>query len=180
AGVRGLSGELGASAASQFLLVGPSRVGDTVMAHSLYRLLAERRPGARIHVVGPRWSLPVLERMPEVERSIELDVPHGELGLGKRRTLARSLRGERYEQAIVLPRSAKAALVPWLARVPRRTGFRGEWRYGLLNDVRAFDPAVLDQTVKRFVALGLEPGEPLPSELPRPRLVADAANGAAL
>jgi heptosyltransferase-2 len=78
----------------------------------------------------------------------------------------------------VLPRSAKAALVPWIARVPRRTGFRGEWRYGLLNDVRRLD-ARLDQTVKRFVALGQEPDEEpaqsLPPEL-RPRLVADARN----
>lgn len=163
------------------LVVGPSWVGDMVMAQALYRLLRERGAG-EIDVVAPPWSLPVLARMPEVRRGIELDVGHGELGLGKRRSLGKRLRAERYARAIVLPRSAKAALVPWWARVPRRTGFRGEWRYGLLNDMRALGPR-LDQTVKRFVALGQEPGEPplesLPPEL-RPRLTHDRNNGARL
>ena len=72
----------------------------------------------------------------------------------------------------------KAALVPWFARVPRRTGFRGEWRYGLLNDVRSLDPR-LDQTVKRFVALGQPRGAEPPGALPpalRPRLASDPHN----
>jgi heptosyltransferase-2 len=160
------------------LVVGPSWVGDMVMAQALYRLL-HGRGIEEIHVVAPPWSLPVLARMPEVTRVIELDVAHGELGLGKRRALGKRLRAEEYGRAIVLPRSAKAALVPWWARVPRRTGFRGEWRYGLLNDVRRLD-AELDQTVKRFVALGQEPDEPrfesLPPEL-RPRLMPERDNG---
>jgi heptosyltransferase-2 len=165
-------------APDKVLVVGPSWVGDMVMAQALYKLLRQRRPSVELHVVAPGWSLPVLERMPEVARGIELPVGHGELALGRRLHLARAVRVERHAQAIVLPRSAKAALVPWLARIPRRTGFRGEWRYGLLNDIRRLD-AKLDQTVKRFVALGLEPGEPLPESVPpelRPRLVADGAN----
>lgn len=166
------------TAADKVLVVGPSWVGDMVMAQALYKLIRQRSPGAEIHVVAPPWSLPVLERMPEVARGIELAVGHGELGLGRRLALGRRLRRERYGRAVVLPRSAKAALVPWLARVPRRTGFRGEWRYGLLNDVRRLD-ARLDQTVKRFVTLGQSPGEPpfdaLPPEL-RPRLRSDTQN----
>jgi hypothetical protein len=136
------------------LVVGPSWVGDMVMAQTLYKLLRRQDPQVEIHVVAPPWSLPVLERMPEVARGIELAVGHGEVGLGRRWSLARQLRAERYARAIVLPRSAKAALVPWLAHVPLRTGFRGEWRYGLLNDVQL--DARLDGTVKRFVALGHE------------------------
>jgi heptosyltransferase-2 len=159
------------------LVVGPSWVGDMVMAQALYKLLRER--GAEeIHVVAPPWSLPVLERMPEVTRGIELAVAHGELGFGKRRALGHALRDARYAHAIVLPRSAKAALVPWFARVPHRTGFRGEWRYGLLNDRRTLGPE-LDQTVKRFLALGMAAGEAPFAELPaalRPRLASDARN----
>ncbi|HET7607577.1 MAG TPA: lipopolysaccharide heptosyltransferase II, partial [Gammaproteobacteria bacterium] len=165
-------------ATDKVLVVGPSWVGDMVMAQALYRALHAANPHVEIHVVAPPWSLPVLERMPEVARGIELAVGHGELGLGKRLSLARRLRAERYTRAIVLPRSAKAALVPWLARVPLRTGFRGEWRYGLLNDVRVLE-ARLDQTVKRFVALGLPREAPLPDRLPstlQPRLRSDARN----
>ena len=100
--------------------------------------------------------MPVLELMPEVSRAIEQPVGHGRLELRARRELGHRLRAEQYAQAIVLPRSFKSAFVPYFASIPVRTGFRGEWRYGVLNDHRPFDPDVLDQTVKRFVALGLE------------------------
>ncbi|HUQ53375.1 MAG TPA: lipopolysaccharide heptosyltransferase II [Gammaproteobacteria bacterium] len=170
------------TAPDKVLVVGPSWVGDMVMAQALYKLLKRESPTAEIHVVAPPWSLPVLERMPEVARGVELGVGHGELAFGRRRSLGRRLRAERYTRAIVLPRSAKAALVPWFAKVPLRTGFRGEWRYGLLNDVRGLD-ARLDQTVKRFVALGQPRGAPPPQALPpelRPQLRSDAANLARL
>ncbi len=171
------------SARAKVLVVGPSWVGDMVMAQALYRVLAARTPTPELHVLAPPWSLPLLARMPEVARSIELAVGHGELKLRLRRSLGLSLRAERYTQAIVLPRSLKAALVPWFARIPKRTGFRGEWRYGLLNDVRELDRVRLDQTVKRFVALGLDGNAELPIELPaewRPRLRLDDANLARL
>ena len=143
-----------------------------VMAQSLAMLLARRRPGLAIDMLAPAWSLPVIARMPEIRKGIVLATAHGELGYSKRRHLAAWLRPSGYEQAIVLPRSWKAALVPWLAGIPRRTGYRGELRYLLINDRRPFDPAVLDQTFKRFVALGLEPGEPV-GDVPQPRLRVD-------
>jgi heptosyltransferase-2 len=155
------------------LVVGPSWVGDMVMAQSLFKVLRERQPSREIDVIAPGWSLPVLARMPEVRRGIEMPLGHGEIGFGTRRDIGRALRGEGYGQAIVLPRSAKSALVPWHARIPVRTGFRGEFRFGLVNDRRPFDRAVLDQTVKRFVALGLERGESLP-DIPVPALRIDA------
>jgi len=167
------------SARAKVLVVGPSWVGDMVMAQALYRVLGARTPPPEVHVLAPPWSQPLLARMPEVAKSIELAAGHGELKLQLRRSLGLGLRAQGYGEAIVLPRSLKAALVPWFARIPKRTGFRGEWRYGLLNDVRDLDPARLDQTVKRFVALGLDADAKLPSELPaewRPRLRVDDAN----
>jgi len=154
------------------LIVGPSWVGDMVMAQALFILLKKRKPRNAIDVLAPAWSLPIVARMPEIRRGIAADTGHGELGLGKRRRIGYTLRDKGYEQAIVLPRSLKSALIPWFARIPSRTGFRGESRYGLINDMRPFDRSVLDQTVKRYVALGLEPGEPLP-EAPYPALTVD-------
>lgn len=161
------------------LVVGPSWVGDMVMAQSLFRLLTERSPAKALDVLAPGWSLPILGRMPEVREALEMPLGHGELGLAERFRLGRRLRRREYSHAIVLPRSLKAALVPWFAGIPRRTGFRGEYRYGLINDMRPFDAARLDQTVKRFVALGLAPGERLPRSLPRPRLRVDEVKQAA-
>lgn len=165
------------------LVVGPSWVGDMVMASVLFQLLRVRQPQARIDVLAPGWSLPLLARMPEVNQGIEMPVGHGRLGLRKRWRLARSLRG-RYDQAIVLPGSLKSALVPWLAGISRRTGYRGEQRYGLLNDMRQLRPAELPLMVQRYAALALDVRAPaptdLPADLPRPRLRVDRARQAAL
>lgn len=168
------------TSATKLLVVGPSWVGDMVMAQSLYRLLKSRNQATEIHVLAPPWSLPVLERMPQVARSMELPVGHGELAWRTRRSIGRTLRAEAYAQAIVLPRSLKAALVPFFARVPQRTGFLGEWRYGLINDVRRFDRARLNQTVLRFIALGLSLDEDSLPEWSPPSLAVDRNGFAAL
>ena len=149
----------------KLLIVGPAWIGDMVMAQSLYKLLSSRNPGIRIDVIAPPWSKPILDRMPEVNRAIELDVGHGKAAVGTRWMLGRRLQGKGYPQAIVLPRSLKASLVPFFAAVPVRTGYRGEWRFAFINDMRPFDPVRLDQTIKRFIALGLPPDA---HELPRP------------
>jgi len=161
----------------KILVVGPSWVGDMVMAQSLFKLLRQRHPGCTIDVLAPAWSLPILERMPEVRQGIVLSLGHGVFGIKERYRLGVSLRGEGYTRAIVLPRSWKSALVPFFANIPLRTGFLGEQRYGLLNDRRKLDKKRLNQTVKRFVALGLEPQEAIEAvTLENPGLQADAAN----
>jgi heptosyltransferase-2 len=151
------------------LVVGPSWVGDMVMAQSLFRLLKQRQPEQAIDVLAPKWSLPLISRMPEIRRGIPLPFAHGELAFSRRWQLGQWLRASAYRQAIILPRSMKAALVPWFAGIRRRTGYRGEMRFRVINDMRRLDKSVLDQTVKRFVALGLGRNEPLPA-IPQPQL----------
>jgi heptosyltransferase-2 len=160
------------------MIIGPSWVGDMVMAQSLFITLKDRYPDCAIDVVAPEWSLPILQRMPEVREGIALSVAHGEFSLKTRAGLGRSLRSRQYTHAIVLPRSWKSALVPYVARVPVRTGYKGEMRYGLLNDIRRLDTTVLKQTVQRYVALGCAEDEyavvaPL---TPYPELRADKQN----
>ncbi len=160
----------------RYLIAGPAWVGDMVMAQSLFITLRRQYPDAVIDVLAPEWSLPLLERMPEVNEGIPLPVAHGELALRKRWRLGRALRRKGYTHAIVIPRSAKAVLVPFFAGVPVRTGYRGELRYGLLNDIRPLDKSVLTRTVQRQVALGLPKEAPLPPEAPFPRLTVDTDN----
>lgn len=164
---------------SATLVVGPAWVGDMVMAQSLFRLLRAQEPDAAIDVVGPPWSVPLVGRMPEVRRGIPLGVAHGKFGLGARRVLGNSLRTAGYTRAIVLPRSFKSALVPWFARIPVRTGLAAELRGLLLNDARKLDRLVLDQTVKRLLALGVPAGAPVPAPI-MPALRVDVANRDAL
>lgn len=165
----------------KILIVGPSWVGDMVMAQSLFKVLRQRNPEAILDVLAPAWSLPLLERMPEVRQGIVMPLGHGKLGLGERYQLGKQLRVEQYDQAILLPNSLKSAIVPWSAKISKRTGFRGEMRYGLLNDMRILDKQQLTMTVQRFVALAADPQQPLPEPIPEPKLeVAPASIAQAL
>ena len=137
----------------KLLIIGPSWVGDMVMAQSLFKTILNQSPNTLIDVIAPEWSLAVTKRMPEVNKGIVSPIKHGELGIMKRFHLSEWIRPNKYDRAIVMTRSWKAALIPWFAGIPVRTGYRGEMRYFLINDMRTMDTKVLNQTVKRFVAL---------------------------
>lgn len=162
----------------QILVAGPAWVGDMVMAQSLFITLKQRSHPVEIDVLAPAWSNPILARMPEVRDIINLPISHGELGLLNRYKLGKSLRSKKYDQAIVTPRSFKAALVPFFAKAIKRTGYRGEMRYGVINEIRTLDKNILQQTVQRYVALGLPQDLTLtqPPETPFPKLTVDKSN----
>lgn len=151
------------------LIIGPSWVGDMVMAQTLFICLKHQHPSCNIDVMAPEWSRPILERMPEVRQALSFPVGHGVLDLATRRRVAQGLRGQ-YQQAILLPNSLKSALVPFLAGIPKRTGWKGEMRYGLLNDLRKLDKARYPLMIERFMALAFEPDAALPQPYPHPQL----------
>lgn len=159
-----------AAHAEHFLIIGPSWVGDMVMAQSLFMSLKLQHPDCRITVMAPGWTRPLLSRMPQVDHSISSPIEHGELRLRERHALGKVLRMNGYTSAIVLPNSFKSALIPFFARIPRRTGWRGEWRNPLLTDCRVLEEAQLPLMVQRFAALAYPHTEDLPQRLPRPRL----------
>lgn len=164
----------------KILVIAPAWVGDMVMSQSLYQDLSDRWPKLQLQVAAPPSTLPLLQFMPQVERAIEMPLAHGELGLGKRRAQGRQLRGEGFDQSIVLPNSWKSALLPFFADIPRRTGFKGEFRYGLLNDVRTLDARRLPLMVQRFVVLGRTTGDENPEQFTAPKLVIKAEQSAAV
>ena len=153
------------------LIVGPSWAGDMVMAQVLFKALKRRHADTRIDVLAPSWSRPLLQHMPEVSGIIDLPLGHGELGLGKRWRLGRMLRANGYDQAILLPNSLKSALIPFFAGIPQRTGWVGESRYGLLNDIRRLDKTRLPMMVQRFAALAQPAGTGELPEIEPPSLV---------
>jgi len=161
------------------LVVGPSWVGDMVMAQSLFKTLKAQRPDEPVDVVAPAWSVPMVARMPEVRTAHALSAGHGQVKLAARRTLGQSLRRYHYDRAIVLPRSFKAALVPFHASVPTRIGYFGEWRFGVLTERRKLDKTRLATTVARYVALAHDDGVDDPP-IPPPALQADPASTDAL
>ncbi len=157
-------------AAKKILVIGPAWVGDMVMAQTLFKILKQEQPEARIDVLAPSWSRALLERMPEVNSALTLPFAHGELNLKKRWQIGVELRQENYQQAIILPNSWKSALIPWVARIPIRTGWMRELRYGLLNDARYLNKEKLPLMIQRFIALAFPKNAVLPTQLPKPSL----------
>ncbi|HET9642395.1 MAG TPA: lipopolysaccharide heptosyltransferase II [Burkholderiaceae bacterium] len=158
------------------LVVSPNWIGDAVMAQPLLQLLRQREPQARICVLAPPWVAPVWRAVAEVDEVIEARLAHGKLQLRERHVLARQLRDRRFDTAYVLPNSLKSALVPWMAGIPRRIGYRGEMRYGLINVVHHDDKHARRPMLPFYAALAHPPAREVPAvPLPRPRLHVDTA-----
>ena len=139
----------------KILVVGPSWVGDSVMAQTLYKRIKKELPSSQIDVISPHWSLALLERMPEVCKKIVSPFSHGETKLLERYRLGQGLKKENYDRAIVLTNSLKSSLIPYFARIGVRTGWLGEFRYGLINDIRSSKELKKSLMVEKFAALSL-------------------------
>lgn len=150
----------------KILVIGPAWVGDMVMAQTLFKCLA--KDDVIIDVLAPNWSRPLLERMPEVRQAIAMPLGHGEFNLKKRYQIGKSLRSEKYDQAIILPNSFKSALIPWFAKIPNRIGWLRELRGMLLTDGRKLDKKQYPLMIERFIALAFPKNTKLPQPYPRP------------
>ena len=158
------------------LIVAPSWIGDTIMAQPLFARLHAKSPGLQLDALAPRWVAPVLQRMPEIAAVVESPFGHGQLSLKARWRLARQLAARGYDAVYVLPNSLKSALVPFLAGIPRRIGFTGESRYGLINVRHDLDKSALPLMVERFAQLAEAPGTPVPKPILHPKIRSTATD----
>ena len=142
-----------------------------VMAQCLLQTLKSREDNPAITLAAPAVTARLAHRMPEVGKIIETPFQHGRLQLADRWRIGRSLRGHRFDQAIILPGSLKAALLPFFAKAAVRTGYRGEPRWGLINDPRTRPSTKDDPMAARFVQLAFAADAATVSTYPYPRLV---------
>jgi heptosyltransferase-2 len=171
-------GPAGAASDSPILLVPYMWIGDFVRCHTVVKLLKQRFPSRPIDVLTTAMVSPLIDYMPGVRKGIVVDLPRRRLALGQHLALARRLRREGYGQALVMPRTWKSALALYLAGIPQRTGFVGEGRIGLINDLR-WGERHLPRMVERCAVLALPKGESLPVDWPLPELVASGSEVAA-
>jgi heptosyltransferase II len=154
---------------SPILIVPYMWIGDFVRCHTVVRLLRERFPERPIDMLTTRMVSPLVDYMPGVRKGIVFDLPRKRLALPQHRAVADLLRQERYGDALIMPRTWKSALAPFLAGIPRRTGFVGEMRFGVVNDLRGGEKK-LPRMVDRCAALALAKGAALPKDFPLPQL----------
>jgi len=158
------------SAAQRTLVISPNWIGDAVMAQPLLQFLRAQQPDRPIDVLAPTWVAPVWRAMAEVDTVIETPFRHGALQLRERWRFARDLRRRGYADAYVLPNTLKFALIPWLAGIPRRVGYLGEMRYGLLNVLHHDDKNAPRPMVAFYAALAQPPAFAVITPLPKPAL----------
>ena len=166
--------DAGQTAETPILLIPYMWIGDFIRCHSVVRVLRERFPQRPVDMLTTELCAPLIDYMPGVRKGIVFDLPRGRLPLGRYRELARRMRAEHYGTALVMLRTWKSALAPFLAGIPERTGFFGEGRLGLINDIR-WGERRLERMIDRCGALALPRGAPLPDDWPVPQLVVPAA-----
>ncbi|MES2298090.1 MAG: lipopolysaccharide heptosyltransferase II [Pseudomonadota bacterium] len=156
------------------LVISPNWIGDAVMAQPLLQLLRARDPQRPIDVLAPPSVAPVWRAMAEVDSVLETPFRHGALQLRERWRYARELRRRGYAQAYVLPNTLKYALIPWLAGIDERVGYKGEMRHGLINRMH-HDEVPPRPMVPFYAALAQAPAATLTMTPPRPRMQVAAA-----
>ncbi len=118
----------------KILIISPNWIGDLIVANSLFKLIKQKN--YHLSVAAPNYCRPLLERMHEVDEIFESPVTHNKLNLKKIYQFSQQLKQHKFDQAVVLPNSLKSSLVPFLANIPKRTGYLGEFRYLLLNNIK--------------------------------------------
>jgi heptosyltransferase-2 len=164
----------GATDLRPILIVPYMWIGDFVRCHSVVKLLKAQSPDRPVDFLTTTNNAPLLDYMPGARKGVVWDLPRRRLALTQHHALAARLRQEGYGQALIMPRTWKATLAPFLAGIPVRTGFFGEARIGVLNDLR-FGECALPRMIDQCAALALPKGAELPSQWPLPELVIPAA-----
>jgi heptosyltransferase II len=163
---------------SPILIVPYMWIGDFVRCHSVIQLLRAQFPARPVDMLASTLCAPLTDYMPGLRRAVITDLPRKSLALGQQIALANRLKPERYGTALVMPRTWKSALAPYFADIPERTGFVGEARFFLLNDLR-WGERGLPRMVDRCATLALPAGAALPPSWPAPELKVPAAEAAA-
>lgn len=104
---------------ARILVRAPSWVGDVVMATPALRALRSAHPRAEITLEGRPFLAGLVRGLP----SVDVFLPDAGRGTLAR---ARELRQRRFDWAVLLPDSTRAALGPCLARIPLRAGYARE------------------------------------------------------
>ena len=162
------------AADSPILIVPYMWIGDFVRVHSVVRLLKARWPDRPIDLITSSLCAPILDYLPGVRKGIVADLPRRRLPLGHYLELAQRLKAERYGTVLVMPRTWKSALAPFLAGIPERTGFAGEGRFLLINDMR-WGERKLERMIDCFGALALPKNVSPPKTSPLPQIAVPQA-----
>lgn len=151
------------------LVRGPNWLGDAVMSEPAIRGLKRIAPNATISLLVKPAVAELFRGHPAIDRLIVYDDKGRHAGLSGKWRLAGELRRARFDFALLLQNAFEAALLTFVAGVPRRYGYATDGRSALLSEPVALPKrqAPLHQVQYYWNLLrpmGLT-GEPPPPEL---------------
>jgi len=155
------------------LIVAPDSVAEAVMTQPLLATLRRFDPNGQIDVLAGPAVAAVFAAMAEVGEVFTSRHAFGNVQPVGKFLLARRLDRHRHDRVFVLPTAKRAALVPWLARIPVRIGMQRDTRWGLINQPHDLPDASQRPLVERFAQLAFDPAHPLPGQVPNPVLRRD-------
>ena len=119
---------------TRILIRATNWVGDAVMSLPAIRAVAGRYPDAEISILARPWVADLYAREKSVARVIPYTPAPGRQDLRAKWSIARELRQQRFDCAILLPNSFESAAVARLAGIPRIIGYNRDARGWLLTE----------------------------------------------
>ncbi|SLM45976.1 Lipopolysaccharide heptosyltransferase II and D, D-heptose 1,7-bisphosphate phosphatase (Modular protein) [Nitrospira sp. ND1] len=118
----------------RIVIRGPNWLGDAVMCEPALSQVRTLFPQAEITLLVKPGIADLLAQHPEVNRTLVYDDRGRHAGLVGKWTLAAVLRRHRFDLAILFQNAFEAALISFLAGIPRRFGYATDGRTLLLTD----------------------------------------------
>ena len=90
----------------KYLIISPSWLGDLIMSQSLYKVLKQQDPECIIDIYAPAYTMPILDRMPELSGKFINPFEHGAFNLKQRYAEGKNFRDTHYDSVFILPSAA--------------------------------------------------------------------------
>ncbi len=158
---------MGRDIVKSILVRGPNWLGDAVMCEPALRGLRGLFPDAQVTLLVKPAVADLFVGHPAVTRLLTYDIKGRHAGLSGKWALAKQLRRQGFDLAVLFQNAFEAAFLTFLARVPRRYGYATDGRSLLLSDPVALpDPRKLIHQVRYYwdllKPLGLTGDPPVP------------------
>ena len=127
----------------RILIRGVNWIGDAVLTLPAVRSIRRAFPDAHIAILVKPWVADLFKENRDIDEIILYDECYR--GLRGRIRLAKKLREQNFDIAILLQNAFNAALITWLARIPKRIGYKRDSRSLLLTDAVPINPDILEQ-----------------------------------
>ena len=112
-------------------------VGDAIMALPALRAVRARFPEAHIAIVARPYVADIYRHQQVCDQLIPYDLLGAHASLSGREHLARDLRAQKFDVALLLQNAFDAAWLAWRAGIPERIGYARDGRSFLLTKGRA-------------------------------------------